>query len=79
MVDGEVGVAVSVTVSVLPKPPLEQLPEDVPPVLVQLSVPEPPLDATVPPPLPEKASDTTLLSVKVFCACKPDWLPWAVK
>ena len=77
-VEGELGVAVSVTVSVLPKPLLEHnVPEAVPPVLVQLRLPLPPLDVTLPLPVPEKASVTVLLSVNVVCACEME--PLAVR
>jgi hypothetical protein len=68
IVDGEIGVAVRVTVSVLPNEPLLQFPLATPLVSVQLSVPPPPLDVTVPLPVPENAIDTTLLSVNLVCA-----------
>jgi len=63
-------VAVNVTVSLLPKPPLEHVPDAVLPFQVQLSVPVPPLEVIVPVPLPVKASVTTLLSVKLVCAVR---------
>jgi hypothetical protein len=65
IVDGLVGVAVRVTVSVLPNKPLLHFPLATPPVSVQLRVPFPPLDVTVPLPVLEKAIATVLLSVKL--------------
>ena len=77
MVEGAVGVAVRVTVSVFPKRLLEHEPDAVPPVLVQLRLPPPPLDVTLPLPAPEKPIVTVLLSVNVVCACEAE--PAAVR
>jgi hypothetical protein len=75
MVDPEAPVAVSVSVAVLLKLTLLQVPEAVPPVLVQLNwVVWVGLDVlvTVPLPLPAKAMVTPLSSLNAVCATKPD-------
>src|ERR1700756_3165978 len=75
IVDGVVGVAVSVTVAVFPNETEQAVPDAAPPVSVQEN-PEPVIE---PLPVPAKARVTTLLSVNVFWAWRPDTLPTAVK